>query len=103
MPFAAHGQALTCGREQLRTARVVRLETPRPTVLDAVMENGGRRIVVDLAVEAGAPNRISGLGLAPQGGRAPRAQGAHGRAGARGGGQHGEARRAILRVLRVCA
>lgn len=30
------------------------------------MENGGRRIVVDLAVEAGAPNRIRGLGLAPE-------------------------------------
>jgi hypothetical protein len=65
-PFEAHVQAFTYGREQLRAARVVRVESPRPTALNAVLEAGGRRVVVDMEVEPAAPHRISGLGLAPE-------------------------------------
>lgn len=66
MPIDAHLQGFTSARERLRGARVVRVETPGPTLLNAVLEAGGQRVVVNVEVEAAAPNRISGLGLRPE-------------------------------------
>ncbi|HEX8693752.1 MAG TPA: S41 family peptidase [Longimicrobium sp.] len=66
MPFDAHVRALTGMRQQLRGARIVALDAPRPTELRATLDNGGRRFVIDLTTEPAAPNRISGVGVTPE-------------------------------------
>ncbi len=66
IPFPAHVEAITQMRADLRGARLVALEALAPTELAATLEAGGRRFVVQFAVDEAAPNRISGLGMDPE-------------------------------------
>jgi hypothetical protein len=66
IPFAAHVDAISSMRREMRGGRLVAMQAAAPTQLAATVEADGRRYVVQLAVEEDAPHLISGLGSNPE-------------------------------------
>lgn len=66
IPFAAHVDAITSMRREMRGGRLVAMRVDAPTQLAATVEADGQRYVVQLAVEEDAPHLISGLGSNPE-------------------------------------